>query len=69
MINPLYVKDGALLDTENRSVASFFEISSPQQLDQMLLIDESEITVIHFLDWQVYALHNGSNFISVELRL
>ncbi|XP_021838737.2 uncharacterized protein [Spinacia oleracea] len=58
MINPLYVKDGALLDTENRSVASFFEISSPQQLDQMLLIDESEITVIHFLDWQVIPAEN-----------
>lgn len=57
LINPLYLKDGALLDTENRSVASFFQISSPQQLEQMLLINDSENTVIHLLDWQVCSLH------------
>ena len=56
LINPLFFKDGALLDMENRSVASFFEISSPQHLDQVLLVDESQNTVIHLLDWQVYLL-------------
>ncbi|KMS99184.1 hypothetical protein BVRB_2g047210 isoform B [Beta vulgaris subsp. vulgaris] len=58
LINPLYLKDGALLDTENRSVASFFQISSPQQLEQMLLINDSENTVIHLLDWQVIPAEN-----------
>ncbi|KAL2898448.1 aroB': 3-dehydroquinate synthase [Bienertia sinuspersici] len=58
LINPLYVKDGALLDTENQSVASFSEISSSQQLDQMLLVNESENSVIHLLDWQVIPAEN-----------
>lgn len=58
LINPLLVKDGTLFDKDDRSVASFFEISSPQQLDQMLLIDESMDTVIHLLDWQVIPAEN-----------
>ncbi|XP_057521846.1 uncharacterized protein LOC130801918 isoform X1 [Amaranthus tricolor] len=58
LINPLFFKDGALLDMENRSVASFFEISSPQHLDQVLLVDESQNTVIHLLDWQVIPAEN-----------
>ncbi|XP_021758448.1 uncharacterized protein LOC110723403 isoform X1 [Chenopodium quinoa] len=58
LINPVYAKDGALLDPENRSVASLLEISSPQQLDQMLLTDLSENTVIHLLDWQVIPAEN-----------
>ncbi|KAL9233770.1 hypothetical protein vseg_008724 [Gypsophila vaccaria] len=53
LINPLYIKDGVLLDKESKSVASFFEISSPQHIDQILLMDELENAVIQLLDWQV----------------
>lgn len=58
LINPLYIKDGLLTDTENKSLASFYEISSPQHLDQMLLMDEMENVVIRLLDWQVIPAEN-----------
>ncbi|KAK9682414.1 hypothetical protein RND81_10G072400 [Saponaria officinalis] len=58
LINPLYIKDGVLLDTESRRVASLFEVSSSQQIDQILLMDELENAVIRLLDWQVIPAEN-----------
>lgn len=56
LINLLYIKDGVLTDSESRSVASFFEISSPQHLEQMFVKDELENIVINLLDWQVWSV-------------
>lgn len=58
LINPLYIKDCVLTDSESRSVASFFEISSPQHLEQMFVKDELGNIVINLLDWQVIPAEN-----------
>lgn len=59
LINPLFIKDGALIDKESRRVATFHEISSPQELDQQLLMDcLSDNVVVDLLDWQVIPAEN-----------
>ncbi|GMH05134.1 hypothetical protein Nepgr_006974 [Nepenthes gracilis] len=58
-INPLFVKEKELIDIENKRVATFFEISSPEQLDQLLLIDDMlENVIVDLLDWQVIPAEN-----------
>ncbi|KAL8172363.1 hypothetical protein V2J09_024167 [Rumex salicifolius] len=59
LIKPLFIKDGELIDEESRRVATFNEISSPQQLEQQLLMDGlSDNVVVDLLDWQVIPAEN-----------
>lgn len=55
---PLFVEDGEIVDNEKKRVATFFEISSPQQLEQLQPIDDqAENLVINLVDWQVFTLY------------
>lgn len=57
LICPLYVKDGGVFDCEDRRVAAFKEISSPEELNQLKPEDEeADKVVIDLLDWQVCAV-------------
>ncbi|XP_058084237.1 uncharacterized protein LOC131231892 isoform X2 [Magnolia sinica] len=50
---------GELFDGENKRVATFSKISSPQQLQQLQPLDEqAENVVLSFLDWQVIPAEN-----------
>lgn len=54
MINPLFIEEGELYDSEDRIVATFTEISSPEQLEQLQPKDEQpDNVIIDLLDWQV----------------
>ncbi|KAH9626338.1 hypothetical protein KSS87_000570 [Heliosperma pusillum] len=46
LINPLYIKDGEVVDAESTVVASFLEISSPQHLDHLLVMNHMENVAI-----------------------
>lgn len=55
---PLFVEDGEIVDNEKKRVATFSEISSPQQLEQLQPIDDqAENLVINLVDWQVFTLY------------
>ena len=57
LICPLYVEEEGIFDSENRRVASIFEVSNPQELLQIKPeIGEAENVVIDLLDWQVCLL-------------
>ncbi|XP_043704679.1 3-dehydroquinate synthase homolog isoform X2 [Telopea speciosissima] len=59
LIYPLFLEDGEILDCENRKVATFSEIASPQQLQELHPVDElAENVVISLLDWQVIPAEN-----------
>lgn len=59
-MDPLFVEDGEIVDNEKKRVATFFEISSPQQLEQLQAIDDqAENVVINLLDWQVFTFIKG----------
>ncbi|KAF7134638.1 hypothetical protein RHSIM_Rhsim08G0067900 [Rhododendron simsii] len=54
MIYPLFIEKGELLDSDRRRVATFSEISSPEQLERLQPEDEqAEIVIVNLLDWQV----------------
>ncbi|KAF8390233.1 hypothetical protein HHK36_024758 [Tetracentron sinense] len=59
LIYPLFIENGELLDGESRRVATFVEVSSPQELQQLQPVDEqAENVVISLLDWQVIPAEN-----------
>lgn len=59
LINPLFIEEGELYDSEDRVVATFTEISSPEQLEQLQPKDEQPDNVImDLLDWQVIPAEN-----------
>ncbi|KAJ4973217.1 hypothetical protein NE237_006391 [Protea cynaroides] len=59
LIDPLFLEDREILDCENRRVATFSEIASPQQLQELHPVDEkAENVVISLLDWQVIPAEN-----------
>uniref|UniRef100_A0A2N9GEW4 3-dehydroquinate synthase n=2 Tax=Fagus sylvatica TaxID=28930 RepID=A0A2N9GEW4_FAGSY len=59
LICPLYVEEGGIFDSENRRVATVFEVSKPQELLQIKPeIGEAENVVIDLLDWQVIPAEN-----------
>ncbi|KAK2972401.1 hypothetical protein RJ640_010838 [Escallonia rubra] len=60
LIYPLFIEEGELFDSEHRRVASFTEVSSPQQLEQQLQpVDmQPENVIIDLLDWQVIPAEN-----------
>ncbi|KAL5992174.1 hypothetical protein ACLOJK_013089 [Asimina triloba] len=59
LIHPLFIEAGKLFDKQNKTVASFCEISSPQQLQQLQPhLEQAENVVLSFLDWQVIPAEN-----------
>lgn len=59
LMYPLFVEDGEIVDNEKKRVATFFEISSPQQLEQLQPVDDqAENLVINLVDWQVIPAEN-----------
>lgn len=54
LIWPLFIEEGGIFDHEQKRVAAFAEISSPQQLEHFQQMDEQADTIIvNLLDWQV----------------
>ncbi|XP_059642134.1 uncharacterized protein LOC132284084 [Cornus florida] len=59
MIYPLFIEEGQLFDSEHRRVATFSEISSPEQLKQLQPEDEqAQNVIVNLLDWQVIPAEN-----------
>ncbi|XP_068645830.1 uncharacterized protein [Aristolochia californica] len=59
LINPLFIGDGELLDSDGKRVASFCEVSSPQQLQQFQpSVQQAENVIMSLLDWQVIPAEN-----------
>ncbi|KAL2456720.1 putative 3-dehydroquinate synthase [Abeliophyllum distichum] len=59
LIYPLFIEEGYLYDSEQRRVATLFEISSPQQLEKLQpLNEEAENVVVNLLGWQVIPAEN-----------
>ncbi|XP_070041729.1 uncharacterized protein [Nicotiana tomentosiformis] len=59
MISPLFVEEGGLFDHEHQRVAAFAEVSSPQQLEQLHILEEqADNVVVDLLDWQVIPAEN-----------
>ncbi|OVA13319.1 3-dehydroquinate synthase [Macleaya cordata] len=59
LINPLFIENEEILDSNYTRVATFSEISSPQQLEQLQPDDdEAKNVVISLLNWQVIPAEN-----------
>lgn len=59
LICPLFIENGELLDNEQKRVATFSEISSPEQLQQLQPEDEqADNVIVNLLDWQVIPAEN-----------
>ncbi|XP_059449986.1 uncharacterized protein LOC132180980 isoform X3 [Corylus avellana] len=59
LISPLYIEEGGIFDGENRRVATVFEVSNPQDLQQLQPANgQAENVVINLLDWQVIPAEN-----------
>lgn len=75
LISPLYAEEGEIFDSESKRVATIFEVSNPQELQQLQpAIGHAENVVIDLLDWQVCLLldaHHNSylmKFVSTLLN-
>ncbi|KAG8384719.1 hypothetical protein BUALT_Bualt04G0147500 [Buddleja alternifolia] len=59
LLYPLFIEEGGLFDGDHMKVATFFEISSPEQLEKLQPLDERvENVVVNLLDWQVIPAEN-----------
>ncbi|KAI3768619.1 hypothetical protein L2E82_19449 [Cichorium intybus] len=59
LINPLFIEDKRLFDNNDKLVATFSEISSPQQLEQLQPTYElADNVIVDLLDWQVIPAEN-----------
>ncbi|XP_020521588.1 uncharacterized protein LOC18422409 isoform X3 [Amborella trichopoda] len=59
MIKPLFIQEGEIFDSENKRIAIVSEISCPEQLEQLQLLDgQAENVVISLMDWQVIPAEN-----------
>ncbi|KAL6552998.1 hypothetical protein OROGR_006840 [Orobanche gracilis] len=59
LLFPLFIEEGGLFDGEHIKAASFFEISSPEQLEKLKPLNEqSENVVVNLLDWQAIPAEN-----------
>ncbi|XP_024977690.1 uncharacterized protein LOC112515238 isoform X2 [Cynara cardunculus var. scolymus] len=59
LINPLFIEDKRVLDNEAKLVATFSEISSPQQLEQLQpAYEHADNVIVDLLDWQVIPAEN-----------
>ena len=55
LIHPLFIEEEKLFDGEGRRVATFYEVSSLQQLQLLQPVDKQpDNVIINLLDWQVY---------------
>ncbi|KAJ1386874.1 3-dehydroquinate synthase [Sesbania bispinosa] len=53
VICPLFVGEGEILDGQNKRVATIFDVSTPEELEQLRPEDEqAENIVVNLLDWQ-----------------
>lgn len=58
-INPLFIEEGEVLDGENKRVATIFEVSTPQELQQLQPENgQAENVIINLLDWQIIPAEN-----------
>ncbi|KAI3500785.1 hypothetical protein L1887_36610 [Cichorium endivia] len=59
LINPLFIEDKRLFDNNDKLVATFSEISSPQHLEQLQPTYElADNVIVDLLDWQVIPAEN-----------
>ncbi|PIN01194.1 3-dehydroquinate synthase II [Handroanthus impetiginosus] len=59
LLSPLFIEEEGLFDGGHMKVATFFEISSPQELEKLQLSNEqAENVVVNLLDWQVIPAEN-----------
>ncbi|KAJ9561994.1 hypothetical protein OSB04_007154 [Centaurea solstitialis] len=59
LINPLFIEDKRLLDNDDKLVATFSEISSPEQLEQLQpAYEHADNVIVDLLDWQVIPAEN-----------
>ncbi|KAJ6421664.1 hypothetical protein OIU84_028944 [Salix udensis] len=59
LIYPLFIEEGEVLDGENKRVATIFEVSTPQELQQIQPENgQAEDVVINLLDWQIIPAEN-----------
>ncbi|XP_004302345.1 PREDICTED: uncharacterized protein LOC101295727 [Fragaria vesca subsp. vesca] len=59
LIDPLLMKEGGIFDSENTRVATVFEVSSPEELEQLQPENGvGENVVVDLLDWQVIPAEN-----------
>nr|GMC62158.1 3-dehydroquinate synthase homolog [Ipomoea batatas] len=59
LIWPLFIEEGGVFDHEQKRVAAFAEISSPQQLEHFQQMDElADNVIVNLLDWQVIPAEN-----------
>lgn len=59
LINPLFIEEGVVFDSENKRIATFSDISSSQQLEQLQPLDElPQNVIVDLLGWQVIPAEN-----------
>ncbi|KAG8637893.1 hypothetical protein MANES_15G177000v8 [Manihot esculenta] len=59
MINPLFIKEGEVLDSGSNRVATIFQVSTPEELQQLQPENaRAENIVIDLLDWQIIPAEN-----------
>ncbi|KAL6324978.1 hypothetical protein AAG906_019886 [Vitis piasezkii] len=59
LIHPLFIEEGKLFDSEGRGVATFYDVTSPQQLQLLQPEDkQADNIIINLLDWQVIPAEN-----------
>lgn len=58
LINPLFIEEEGIFDSERKRIATFIEVSSPQQLEQLPLVGEAHNLILEFSDWQVIPAEN-----------
>ncbi|GFP79249.1 3-dehydroquinate synthase [Phtheirospermum japonicum] len=59
LLFPLFIEEGGLFDSDHIKIASFFEISSPGQLEKLEPLNEqAENVVVNLLDWQAIPAEN-----------
>ena len=64
VICPLFVDEGEILDGHNKRVASIFDVSTPEELEQLRPEDEqAENIVVNLLDWQVCLFQNAPRIV------
>ncbi|GER50476.1 3-dehydroquinate synthase [Striga asiatica] len=59
LLYPLFIEEGGLFDSERIKIASFFEISSPEQLEKLEPLNkQAENVVVNLLDWRAIPAEN-----------
>ncbi|KAF2316251.1 hypothetical protein GH714_041592 [Hevea brasiliensis] len=59
LIYPLFIKEGEVLDDGNNRVATIFQVSTPEELQQLQPENaQAENIVIDLLDWQIIPAEN-----------